>query len=119
MKKDVEEFIQNCLVCQQDKIDTKMLAGVLQPLWMPERPWESVSMDFITQLLMTQGYNGIFVIVDKFSKYATFVPTKVPCSTEEVARMFFKHVVKLWGLSLKIMLEKVLAHRSFRRGRTE
>ena len=63
-------------------------------------------MDFTTHLLMTQDYNKIFVVVDKFSKYAIFVSTKVTCSTEDITRIFFNHVVKLCGFSLKNVLDK-------------
>lgn len=59
----------------------------------------SVPMDFITQLLMVQGHNEILVTVDRFSKYVVFVAMKMLCSVE-VAKLFFKLIVKYWGLSL-------------------
>lgn len=43
----------------------------------------SVSMDFITQLPQVQGYNGIMVLVDHFSKYAISIPMKIPCGAEK------------------------------------
>jgi hypothetical protein len=51
-------------------------------------------MYFITQLQESHGYSGIIVGVDRFSRYATFIPTKVLCQVEEVAKLFFKHIVK-------------------------
>ena len=63
-------------------------------------------MDFITPLPLSKGYNGILFVVARFTKYATFIPTKVPCAAEEVARMFFKNVVKLWGLPLSIVSDR-------------
>lgn len=50
MSDDVETYVKTCLVCQQDKIELKAPAGLLQPLPIPERPWESLSMDFIVGL---------------------------------------------------------------------
>jgi hypothetical protein len=75
----------------------------LYPFPILERPWESVSMEFITQLQFIQGYSGIIFVVKHFSKYAIFIPTKVPCATEEVAKLFFKNVVNYWGLLFIIM----------------
>jgi hypothetical protein len=100
MRQDVDEYVHTCIVCQQDKADTRLQAGPLQPLSIPERPRMSVSMDFITQLPTVQGYNGIFVVVDRFSKYAVFFPMKVYCNAKDVVKMFFKNVVKYWGLPL-------------------
>ena len=78
MREDVEEYVHMCIICQQDKSDTQRQGGLLQSLPIPERPWMSVSMDFITHLPQVQGYNGIMVVVDRFSKYVVFVPTKMP-----------------------------------------
>lgn len=48
MREEVEEYVYKCIICQQDKSDTQRQGGLLQPLLIPERPWMSVSMDFIT-----------------------------------------------------------------------
>ena len=82
MREDVEEYVHTCIICHQDKLDNQRQGGLLQPLTIPERPWMSVLMDFITQLPQVQGYNGIMVVVDHFSKYVFFLPTKIPCGAE-------------------------------------
>ena len=46
------------------------------------------------------------VVVDWFSKYVIFIAIKIHCSLEEVAKLFFKHMVKYWGLPLNIVLER-------------
>ena len=102
MREDVEEYVHTCIICQQDKSDNQRQGGLL----IPERPWMSVSMDFITQLPQLQGYNGIMVVVDRFSKYAVFVPTKMPCGAERTSELFFKNIVKYWGLPLSIMFDR-------------
>ncbi|PKI72750.1 hypothetical protein CRG98_006835 [Punica granatum] len=80
----------------------KSPAGLLEPLPIPECPWESVSMDFIVNLPKSEGCQTLMVVVDRFSKYATFIQTKKDCPTEEAARLFMKHVVKYWGVSTTI-----------------
>ncbi|KAK8716654.1 hypothetical protein V6N13_043959 [Hibiscus sabdariffa] len=94
------------LYVPQDKIEMKKSAGLLQPLPIPERPWESVSMDFIVGLPLTDGLSSIMVVVDRFSKYATFIPTAKVCPAEEAARLFLKHVVKYWGVPRTIISDQ-------------
>ncbi|KAE8665117.1 cytochrome P450 78A7-like [Hibiscus syriacus] len=64
MAEDVQAYVKTCLVCQQDKIEAKKPAGLLQPLPIPEHPWESISMDFIIGLPKTDGLSSIMVVVD-------------------------------------------------------
>ncbi|XP_074297249.1 uncharacterized protein LOC141627954 [Silene latifolia] len=98
MKDDVIEYTKTCLICQQDKGEKQKPGGLLNPLPVPTRPWESISMDFISGLPKVGALSVILVIVDRFSKYATFIPLPKACSAEETATMFFRHVVKYWGL---------------------
>ncbi|TXG73103.1 hypothetical protein EZV62_001682 [Acer yangbiense] len=95
MRDDVDAYVQTCLVCQQDKVEQQRPTGLLEPLPIAGRPWESVSMDFISALPTSEGCGSIMVVIDRFSKYATFIPAPKDCITEEAARLFLKHVVKL------------------------
>ncbi|KAE8734320.1 hypothetical protein F3Y22_tig00000773pilonHSYRG00160 [Hibiscus syriacus] len=106
MGDDVEAYVKTCLVCQQDKIEQKKPAGLLQPLPIPERPWESLSMDFIVGLPVTDGFSSIMVVIDRFSKYGTFIPASKVCPAEEAARLFLKHVVKYWGVPKTIISDR-------------
>ncbi|KAE8703426.1 hypothetical protein F3Y22_tig00110469pilonHSYRG00022 [Hibiscus syriacus] len=74
MGNDVEAYVKTCLVCQQDKIEQRRPTGLLQPLPIPERPWESLSMDFIDGLPVSEGFSSIMVVIDKLFKYETFIP---------------------------------------------
>ena len=78
MSDDVESNVQTCHVCQVDKIERKVEAGLLQPLPVPEKPGQSISMDFIVGFLEVNGMRSILVVVDRFSKYAVFIPA---CNT--------------------------------------
>ncbi|KAA0041499.1 reverse transcriptase [Cucumis melo var. makuwa] len=84
------------------KVEKVKVVGLLDPLPVPTRPWESVSMDFITHLPKVGDFEAILVIIDRFSKYATFIPTTKQCSAEMTIQLFFKHVVKLWGVPINI-----------------
>jgi len=106
LRDDVMQFTKTCLVCQQDKVDKAKLAGLLEPLPVPSRPWESVSLDFITHLPKVGEFEAILVIVDRFSKYATFISAPKLCSAEMTAQLFFKHIVKLWGVPVSIISDR-------------
>ena len=69
MQKDIHDYVEKCMVCQKVKYDWGKAPGLLQPLPIPNAPWESISMDFIFGLPnSTQGNTGIWTIVDPFSK---------------------------------------------------
>ncbi|MCO5548084.1 hypothetical protein L7F22_001541 [Adiantum nelumboides] len=88
LKKDVEEFVRSCLVCQKIKFDRHKAQGLLQPLPIPTRPWESIAMDFIFDLPRTQsGHDGIWTIIDRFSKQAHFVSVKKTVKPDNLARL--------------------------------
>jgi len=75
MKKDVVEYLAQCLEHQQIKAEHQHLTGLLQPLPIPEWKWETISMDFIMGLPKTKSNNdSIMVVVDKLSKSAHFIP---------------------------------------------
>ncbi|KAA0050197.1 pol protein [Cucumis melo var. makuwa] len=82
MKREVADFVSRCLVCQQVKAPRQRPAGLLQPLSVSGWKWESVSMDFITGLPWTlKGYTVIWVVVDRLTKSAHFVPGKSTYTT--------------------------------------
>ncbi|PKI73202.1 hypothetical protein CRG98_006400 [Punica granatum] len=103
---NVETFMKTCLVCQQDKRERKLPAGLLEPLLILELPWKSVLMDFIVNLPKSEGCQTLMVMVGRFSKYATFIPAKKDCPAEEAAQLFMKHVVKHWGVLTTIVSDR-------------
>lgn len=74
LKNMVKVFVEQCTICQQAKSERVRYPGLLQPLPVPEFAWQVVTMDFIEGLPLSHGYNCILVVVDKFSKYAHFIP---------------------------------------------
>jgi hypothetical protein len=105
MKNTVQEFVK-CDVCQRQKYLASSPGGLLQPLPIPDRIWEDLSMDFITGLPKSKGYEAILVVVDRLSKYAHFVPLKHPYTARVVAEIFTKEVVRLHGIPLSIMSDR-------------
>lgn len=106
MRSDIDEYVKSCLVCQQDKIEQKKTSGLLEPLPIPNRPWESVSIDFISALPEVDGCGSIMVVVDRFSKYGIFIAAPRHCSAESAAQLFLSNVVKFWGVPQSIISDR-------------
>ena len=107
LEKDVKDYIACCPVCQRDKASNKRPAGLLHPLPIPTQKWESVSIDFITQLPPTRsGYTAIAVFVDRLTKMAHFVPTVNEVSAEQFARLFRDNVWKHHGVPCDIVSDR-------------
>lgn len=106
MKLDVEDFVKQCVVCQQAKHSNTLPPGLLQPLPIPQGAWQDISMDFIEELHKSDGCTVILVIVDRFTKYAHFAPLRHPFTAKTVARVVFDTVVKLHGLPHSIVSDR-------------
>ncbi|KAL0536920.1 hypothetical protein IC582_025883 [Cucumis melo] len=107
MKREVAEFVSKCLVCQQVKAPRQKPAGLLQPLSIPEWKWENVSMDFITGLPRTlRGFTVIWVVVDRLTKSAHFVPGKSTYTASKWAQLYMSEIVRLHGVPVSIVSDR-------------
>ena len=106
MGKSVKEFVKSCESCQRSK-SGKLKVGLLQPLPIPERPWDSISMDFIVGLPRTdRNHDAIFTFVDRLSKYVHLVPTISSIDAQGAARLYVDHVFASHGLSKTIVSDR-------------
>jgi len=92
IRNDVQKFCKSCVTCMQSKPQRHRPYGSLQQLPIPERLWNSISMDFIEKLPSSSGFDTILVIVDRLSKQAIFIPTHNTITSAELARLFVTHV---------------------------
>jgi hypothetical protein len=99
----VKRFIRECDICQRMKAENVSPSGLLQPLPIPERPWLSISMDFIEGMPLSQGYSIIWVIMDQLTKYAHFVALKHPYTA---AQVFMNQLFKLHGMPKTIISDR-------------
>ncbi|MCO5608666.1 hypothetical protein L7F22_062880 [Adiantum nelumboides] len=107
MKRDILDYVSKCVVCQKTKFDRGKQPGLLQPLPIPNSPWESISMDFIFGLPKSiHGNTGIWTIVDRFSKQAHFIPVKKTINAHQMATLFISQIFKYHGLPSSIVSDR-------------
>nr|XP_025692619.1 uncharacterized protein LOC112794860 [Arachis hypogaea] len=104
---DVATVVSKCLTCQKVKVEHQKPSGMLQPLEIPRWKWEEIVMDFVTGLPRTRlGFDAIWVIVDRLTKSNHFLPIRINCSMEELARLYIKEIVRLHGVPLSIVSDR-------------
>ena len=107
MFKFVEDYVQCCHSCQMMKSTNLKPAGLLQPLQVPDYPFQSVSMDLITCLPVTANkHDTIVVIVDRLTKYVTLVATTDKLSSEGFAQLWVDHLVPKHGCPESIVSDR-------------
>jgi hypothetical protein len=102
----VADWVRNCTTCQRNKTPALSPAGLLQPLEVPSQVWADISMDFIEGLPKVDGKSVILTVVDRFSKYAHFIPLGHPYTAASVARAFFDGIVQLHEFPTSIVSDR-------------
>jgi hypothetical protein len=98
MRKYIMDYVGGCDICQRSKSSNHKPYGLLQPLPIADRPWASISVDFITQLPESNGFSAICVFVDRFTKMAHFAPTTDNVDAEMTVQLFLERVFSAHGL---------------------
>jgi hypothetical protein len=107
MKRAIAEYVALCDNCQRVKAERQRPARLLQPLMIPEWKWKEISMDFIVGLPKTQsGYDSIWVIIDRLSKVAHFIPVKSNYKGLKLAELYIARIVCLHGVPKKIISDR-------------
>jgi hypothetical protein len=106
LSKDVTSFVQQCETCLRCKYERVASPGLLQPLPIPAGVWQSIAMDFIDKLPNSHGKDAIWVVVDRLSKYAHFIPLSHPYSASTLAEIFVKEIYRLHGPPANIVSDR-------------
>jgi hypothetical protein len=104
MDQEIIEYIRSCLECQKDKASCHKPYGLLSPLELLYAPWISIAIDFIIDLLLSENYDQLWVIVDRFTNMAHFIPLKKDQKTaEHLVRIFTCEIWRFHGIPTDII----------------
>jgi hypothetical protein len=107
MKRDIATFIACCDSCQRIKAEHQKPAGLLQPNRIPEWKWDEIGMDFIVGLPRSRhGNDAIWVITDRLTKVAHFIPVKTTHTTQKLAKLYLSRIVCLHGVPKTIISDR-------------
>ncbi|GKD25902.1 putative reverse transcriptase domain-containing protein [Tanacetum coccineum] len=99
MKADIATYVSKCLTCAKVNAEHQRPSGLLVQPKIPEWKWDNITMDFVTKLpKSSQSYNTIWVIVDRLTKSAIFVPMRETDPLDKLARMYLKEVFTRHGI---------------------
>nr|GEX35717.1 hypothetical protein [Tanacetum cinerariifolium] len=107
MKADIAMYVSKCLTCVKVKAEHQKPSGLLQQHEIPVWKWERITMDFVSGLLRKpSGYDTIWVIVDRLTKSAHFMPMKKTNSMEKLMRLYLKDKVCRHGVPVLIISDQ-------------
>jgi len=107
MNERIIDFVQSCPECQKNKASRHHPYGLLSPLELPYAPWQSIAMDFITDLPVSEGCDQLWIVIDRFTKMAHFIPLLQNGKTaSDLARIFAKEIWRLHGLPSDIVSDR-------------
>ena len=108
--KQVGEYVKTCDICQRTKAPRHKPYGELSSLPVSKNPWKEITMDFVTGLPPSKRggvvYDSIFVVVDRCTKMARYIPTTVKCGAAELAETFFTEIVLKFGMPNGIVSDR-------------
>ena len=101
MKKDIVEYVSKCLNCQKEKAKQQVPSNLLNPIPIPQWKWDNITMDFVSGFPLTQRkHDSVWVIVDKLTKFAHFLPVRLDYSMDRLAELYVNEIVWLHGIPL-------------------
>ncbi|GJY00699.1 putative reverse transcriptase domain-containing protein [Tanacetum coccineum] len=107
MKANIAAYVSKCLTCAKVKDENQKPSGLLQQPKIRVWKWERVTMDFVSGLPRTpSGYDTIWVIIDRLTKSAHFLPTKKTDTMEKLAQLYLKEIMCRHGVSISIISDR-------------
>ena len=106
MRQFVEDFVRTCDTCCRAKMPRHHPYGLLEPLPIPSKPWQSIALDFITDLPVSKGFDAILTVVDRYTKMAHFLPCTKEISCEETVETIMREVCRHHGLPDSIISDR-------------
>ncbi|GJU83817.1 putative reverse transcriptase domain-containing protein [Tanacetum coccineum] len=107
MKADITTYVSKCLTCSKVKARCQKPSGLLQQPEIHVWKWERITMDFVTKLPKTpSGCDAIWVIVERLTKSAHFIPIRETYSIDKLTKLYIKEIVSRHGVPISIILDR-------------
>ena len=106
MRETIKRYVRNCDICRRSKVVRHAHYGMLQPNEVPDQPWKSIAMDFITDLPISDGYDTVLVVIDRLTKMSHFIPCKKSLDARQFATLFLKEIIRLHGIPRDIITDR-------------
>jgi RNase H-like domain found in reverse transcriptase/Reverse transcriptase (RNA-dependent DNA polymerase)/Integrase zinc binding domain/Integrase core domain/Aspartyl protease/Chromo (CHRromatin Organisation MOdifier) domain len=102
----IQRYVSHCDVCRRTKSRRHRRHGVLKPLPVPDRRWKDISIDFVTGLPLSNGFDAVLVVVDRLTKRRHLVACHTTCSAHDLAEIFVQRVWSWHGLPSSIVSDR-------------
>jgi hypothetical protein len=110
MAKDIREYVKTCDICQRVATHRHKEYGMLEPLPKPKRPFETITLDFITGLppsrWRNQVYDAILVVVDAYTKYSIYIPCRKDIDASALAELLLERVFGIFGMPKNLVSDR-------------
>ncbi|MBW0565708.1 hypothetical protein O181_105423 [Austropuccinia psidii MF-1] len=106
MTQFINDYVLSCQQCSRNKNIHHKKFGLLKPHPIPNGPWICLSMDFITQLPLSNSFDSLLVIVDSLSKMVVFLPTMSSITSLDLAHLFIRNIFSKHGLLSSIVSDR-------------
>nr|GFB42101.1 putative reverse transcriptase domain-containing protein [Tanacetum cinerariifolium] len=111
MKADIATYVSKCLTCAEVKAERQKPSGLFVQPKIPKWKWDNITMDFVSKLpKSSQGYDTIWVIVDRLTKSAIFASIRETDLMDKLARIYLKEVVTRHGIPVSIISDRDLSY---------
>ena len=106
MSRYIGQYVSTCDLCLRTKLIRQAPVDKLHSLQIPDSRWDTLSVDFVVELLESSGHNAVMTVMDSVSKRVHFVPMHTTVTAEGAARLFLHHVWKLHGLPKRVVSDR-------------
>jgi len=106
MRETIKQYVKNCDICQRTKVVRHAPYGLMKPNESPDRPWKSISMDFITDLPLSEGSDAVLIVIDRLTKMAHFIPSAKDMNARQFQETFMREIFRLHGLPRDIITDR-------------
>ncbi|OJT10654.1 Transposon Tf2-12 polyprotein [Trametes pubescens] len=102
----VRQYVESCDTCGRVKVPRHKPFGLLQPLEIPRRPWQDITMDHIVKLPPSHGFDSVWVVCDRLTRYAHFIPCTESSDAPEFAWLFLDRIFRHHGMPESIVSDR-------------